>query len=119
RAATQALGGSVRTGGAYWFISSRGEFKRIELPDDRAAIDRRLDAVLALMARGIRTGVFPAVPGTDDYLDDWQSNCHWCPFDALCSANRDQDWQRKQTGGCESFTSLSALTQTGATHGRD
>jgi RecB family exonuclease len=112
RAVSQALGSSVQTGAAYWFISSRGEFRRIELLDDPVAVDRRLDDGLTSIARGVATGVFPAVPGSDDYLEDRQSNCQWCPYDTLCPASRDQDWQRKQGDGCESFVSLSALTGT-------
>jgi ATP-dependent helicase/DNAse subunit B len=114
RAVKQALGESVRTGAAYWFVSSRGEFKRVPLPDDEGEVSRRLDEGLGLIAQGITTGVFPAVPGSDDYLEDRSSNCQWCPYDAVCPASRDQDWQRKQSDGCSSFVSLSALSGTEA-----
>jgi RecB family exonuclease len=109
RAVQQALGDTVSVGAAYWFISSRGEFKRIPLPDDEAAVSQRLDEGLGLIAQGITSGVFPAVPGSDDYLEDYNSNCQWCPYDAVCPASRDQDWQRKQADGCSSFISLSSL----------
>lgn len=114
RAVQQALGDTVRTGAAYWFISSRGEFKRIPLPHDEAAVSNRLDQGLALIAHGITSGVFPAVPGSDDYLEDRASNCEWCPYDTVCPASRDQDWQRKQADGCASFISLSELSATGS-----
>jgi RecB family exonuclease len=110
RAVARALGESVRTGAAYWFISSRGEFKQIPLPDDPPAVARRLDDALQSIASGISTGVFPAVPGSDDYLEDYSSNCQWCPYDTVCPVSRDQDWLRKQHAGCESFISLSTLT---------
>jgi ATP-dependent helicase/DNAse subunit B len=110
RAVKQVLGDTVRTGAAYWFISSRGEFKRIPLPDDEAAVSRRLDEGLGLIAKGITSGVFPAVPGSDDYLEDRNSNCQWCPYDSVCPANRDQNWQRKQADDCTSFVSLAALS---------
>jgi RecB family exonuclease len=88
RAVKEGLGESVRTGAAYWFISSRGEFRRIPLPDDEASVSQRLDDGLGLIARGITTGVFPAVPGSDDYLEDRNSNCQWCPYDAVCAPGR-------------------------------
>jgi ATP-dependent helicase/nuclease subunit B len=112
RAVKQALGPTVGTGAAYWFISSRGEFKRIALPDDEAEVSRRLDEGLGLIAQGLTRGVFPAVPGSDDYLEDRTSNCQWCPYDAVCPASRDQDWQRKQSDGCASFVSLATLSGT-------
>jgi RecB family exonuclease len=115
RAVKEALGDTVRTGAAYWFISSRGEFKRIPLPDDEAEVGRRLNEGLSLIAQGITGGVFPAVPGSDDYLEDRNSNCQWCPYDAVCPASRDQDWQRKQSDGCESFVSLATLSGTAPT----
>ncbi|HLZ31509.1 MAG TPA: PD-(D/E)XK nuclease family protein [Chloroflexota bacterium] len=110
RAVKTALGETVDTDAAYWFISSRGEFKRIKLPEDEAAVSRRLDEGLGLIAQGITSGVFPAVPGSDDYLEDRNSNCQWCPYDAVCPSSRDQDWQRKQTDGCASFVSLATLS---------
>jgi ATP-dependent helicase/nuclease subunit B len=111
RAVKQALGDTVSTSAAYWFISSRGEFKHIPLLDDEATVGRRLDEGLGLIAQGITAGVFPAVPGSDDYLEDRTSNCEWCPYDAVCPASRDQDWQRKQADGCASFVSLTSLVE--------
>jgi ATP-dependent helicase/DNAse subunit B len=109
RAVKAALGDHVATGAAYWFVSSRGEFKLIPLPDDEAAVARRLEEGLGLIAEGITSGVFPAVPGSDDYLEDRNSNCQWCPYDAICPASRDQDWGRKQGDGCTSFVSLANI----------
>jgi RecB family exonuclease len=111
RAAAQGLGGAVAATAAYWFISSRGEFTRRDLPADAVAVDRRLDEGLRSIGQGIVDGVFPAVTGVEDYLEDsYNSNCTWCPYDAVCPASRDQDWLRKQGRGCGSFVSLSTLT---------
>jgi ATP-dependent helicase/nuclease subunit B len=110
RAVKQALGDAVSTSAAYWFISSRGEFKHIPLPKGETEVSRRLDQGLGLIAQGIAGGVFPAVPGSDDYLEDRSSNCEWCPYDAVCPASRDHDWQRKQADGCASFVSLATLS---------
>jgi len=109
RAARGGLGANILSQAAYWFITSRGEFDRIDLPDDPPANDARLEDGISLIVDGIAHGVFPAVPGSEDYLDDPGSNCRLCPYDAICSSSRDQDWQRKQGDGCASFTSLAVL----------
>jgi ATP-dependent helicase/nuclease subunit B len=109
RAVRGGLGADVVSQAAYWFITSRGEFDRIDLPDDTPANDARLEDGISRIADGLSHGVFPAVPGSDDYLDDRGSNCRLCPYDSVCSSSRGQDWQRKQSDGCESFTSLAVL----------
>jgi RecB family exonuclease len=111
RAVRQALGADVSANAAYWFVSGRGEFKQVELKYPASVVDGRLDDGLRLIARGIASGIFPPVPGSDDYLEDHNSNCRWCPYDSVCPGSRDQDWQRKQDDRCTPFVSLAEFAK--------
>ena len=51
--------------GAFWFVSSRGEFKMLPSEPSEHDIDQRLEDVLDVAARGIRGGIFPQVPGAE------------------------------------------------------
>jgi ATP-dependent helicase/nuclease subunit B len=82
------LPGVVAVGSAFWFISSKGEFEKIELNASPEAVDRRLSAVLGTITRGIRAGAFPRVPGAFDR--GTFTNCAFCDFDRICPARRDQ-----------------------------
>ncbi|MHB8618362.1 MAG: PD-(D/E)XK nuclease family protein [Chloroflexota bacterium] len=93
RAVRQALGEGVSTGAAYWFVTARAGFKRIALPADTAAVDRRLEGLLAAVAAGVRRGAFPQVPGEEDSRG-W-ANCAYCAFDRVCPSGRDDMWHRK------------------------
>ena len=42
---------------------------------------------------GIRGGAFTAVPGAR--VRDGHENCAYCPFDILCPAARQRQWERK------------------------
>lgn len=78
----------------YWFVSTKGKFEFLSVPDDQA----RLRQVLDVMDRGLRAGAFPQVPGSDDSRIDrtsWQ-NCFYCPFDRICPTGRDQMRERKR-----------------------
>ena len=83
---------SVRS--AFWFISSRGEFKRQEMGGDERAAERRLDEVLGIIARGVRGGAFPQVPGA--LGERGFDNCRFCDYERVCPARRDGTWRRKQ-----------------------
>jgi len=89
---TRYPGISVDSG--YWFVSARGNFRFLPVPDDQ----ERLRHVLDVMDRGLRAGAFPQVPGPDDSRRDrtsWQ-NCFYCPFDRICPTGRDQMRERKR-----------------------
>jgi ATP-dependent helicase/DNAse subunit B len=107
RAARAQLGDDLEVGGAYWFVSHTNRFRRIALPEDRAVVDSRLDQIVGSVAAAIASGVFPAVPGEADR--ESYKNCLYCPFDRVCSAGRDREWERKQYDGCDAFVGLSAL----------
>ena len=84
----------TQVGGDYWFISSKRKFDRQGIDPDDPAPAERLVEVLELVARGIRTGAFPQVPGAP--TQESFANCHACAFDRVCPARRDARWERKQ-----------------------
>jgi RecB family exonuclease len=76
----------VEVTGRYWFITQKGEFASVEYthsPDNAA----RLEEVVGAIEAGVRTGVFPAVPGDEDFRTGF-SNCAYCDFDRICSRRR-------------------------------
>ena len=94
RAVRQNLAGVSDVDGAFWFITSRGEFKRQGTTADRASVDRRLDEVLEIVGRGIQNGAFPQVPGGPHHLGGF-ANCAFCDFTRICPARRDSLHTRK------------------------
>jgi RecB family exonuclease len=104
--------------GAYWFVSSRGEFKMLSLTVSQLNADQRLADVLEGTARGILAGAFPQVPGNETVRPgkfSWD-NCAYCAFDRICPAGRDAVFERKQaTPGYTLHASLAAAS----THASD
>jgi len=41
----------------------------------------------------------------------------FCPYSRVCSAGRDQEWERKQHDGCASFIALDGLVSPEAKDG--
>jgi RecB family exonuclease len=79
--------------GRYWFITQRGEFESVEYehsPGNAA----RLERVVTSIADGIAAGVFPAVPGDDDWRGGF-TNCQYCDFDRVCSRRRVADFTNR------------------------
>jgi RecB family exonuclease len=90
-----AAAGATRIEALYWFISRRGEFKRVtyhENPVNRQRFERTLQAILD----GVRAGSFPAVPGPEKEYYGSFDNCHYCAFDRLCTRRRMYEFQEKQ-----------------------
>ena len=115
RAAREALGARAEIGGGYWFVTTKGAFQHIQLPPDNTPVQRRLEQTVGLVADGIQHGVFPAVPGAET-RNTWE-NCMFCPYSRVCSASRDQEWERKQHNGCGSFIALEELASSSAAEG--
>jgi hypothetical protein len=104
RAVRAALDKDIEVGGAYWFVTSKGEFRQVALPADPALVEGRLDAALTAVSVGIQQGVFPAVPGEESR--GGFSKCDHCPYDRVCTTTRDEEWERKQHDGCAPFLAL-------------
>ena len=74
---------------SYWFITERGEFRKVNIAwNDKAT--QRFHAVLGCIIDGIDQGLFPARPGDDGYRGP--RNCEHCAYDAVCSPGRQYSW---------------------------
>ena len=106
-AAHQALGAHARgknpdVSAAYWFVTSGGKFELMPSPpvniDDEGVMDRFSEGISTIVG-GIRSGLFPANPGSGDPNDsyNYDSNCRFCDFKTLCPSRRDVQWSRKRS----------------------
>ena len=75
------------------FVTARGGFKRMSV-EAGPSLDRRLGQVLQWVADGVGAGTFLPVPGARDRGSF--ENCGYCAYDRVCSASRDETWERKQ-----------------------
>jgi ATP-dependent helicase/nuclease subunit B len=93
---SKGLGG-VSIDAAYWFMTTRGEFKLAQQRiDDRIA--GLFENAIQIIDQSMSAGCFPQVPGGDTYRrgrSSWD-NCIYCPFDRICPAARDHLHDRKQ-----------------------
>jgi RecB family exonuclease len=78
---------------AYWFVSARGEYRRITLPLTDA-VAARVDAVLATVVDGIEHGVFPC--RTDAPTTTPWRNRDFVDPDGRGTRDRYRDWLRKR-----------------------
>ena len=77
---------------AYWFISSRGEFRWAEVALDEHTRDR-FGEVLRTIVEGIERGVFPCVlEPPDSWPRRWRS---YADPDARGTRDRYREWARK------------------------
>ena len=91
---------------AYWFISSRGEFRWAEVALDEHTRDR-FGEVLRTIVEGIERGVFPcALEPPDSWPRRWRS---YADPDARGTRDRYREWARKSTAReMEPFLRLAA-----------
>ena len=99
-AAHQALGKNVDVSAAYWFVSSGGKFELMPSPPiniEDEGVKQRFSEGISTIVGGIRSGLFPANPGSGDPNDsyNYESNCRFCDFKTLCPSRRDVQWSRK------------------------
>ncbi|MDQ6919638.1 MAG: PD-(D/E)XK nuclease family protein, partial [Candidatus Dormibacteraeota bacterium] len=83
---------------SYWFISTKGNFNRIEVTDGEAA-DQRLSEIMGVVNEGLTLGAFPQVPGEDQGGIPKRpafSNCVFCDYNRICPTGRDQIRERKK-----------------------
>ena len=93
-AARRLLAASVSADGygAYWFVSTKGQFSDVGYPTD-VARQPVLEAVGAVVD-GIGAGLFPLhpiEPGWRPFVP-----CHYCEPDGMGTKDQWRDWQRKQ-----------------------
>jgi len=78
---------------AYWFVTTRGEFRWLPLPLD-AAVSARFDTVVRKILDGIAAGAFPCVvPPPTSF--SWPGRTYADP-DARGTRDRWREWERKQ-----------------------
>ena len=104
-AARQALGAQAGdkypdVSAAYWFVTSSGKFELMPAPPVNIAdeeVMERFNEGISTILGGIRSGLFPANPGSGDPNDsyNYESNCRFCDFKTLCPSRRDVQWSRK------------------------
>ena len=77
----------------YWLLSSERSAPgyTVTVTED---VENRFRHVIGLIAAGVESGLFPAVPGAPRFWGSFE-NCSWCDFDTLCPASRDRQWGRK------------------------
>ena len=80
--------------GFFWFVTSRGDFKKVALDPDAPDVMERFESVVAIASSGIAAGTFPARPGPRG-RGSWES-CRFCDFDRICPSNRLRLWDRKR-----------------------
>jgi ATP-dependent helicase/nuclease subunit B len=107
RAARATFGDTTTpVGAAYWFISTRGDFKWAEL-ELTAGVEARVDEVLRAIVDGIEHGVFPC---RLDPPDSWRRP--WRTFedpDGRGTRDRYREWERKR--GAPELTAYVALAE--------
>ena len=113
-AAHQALGKNADVSAAYWFVTSRGKFELMPSPPvniEDEGVKARFGEGISTIVGGIRSGLFPANPGSGDPNDsfNYESNCRFCDFKTLCPSRRDVQWSRKR--GASALTDYLKLAQ--------
>lgn len=95
---------------AYWHVSAKGGFQWIGYDADDAR-DARFRDVLTTIADGIDAGLFPGRPGEPSNRPGHAGfdNCTYCDFDAVCTRERGQEWERVR----DDETLIPLLTLTG------
>ena len=94
-AAAQQRG--VEPGSAwYWFLKPGYTGKRIgyEIGPEHRQLFRE---TLRVLVDGIGAGLFPARSGEFDWWFGTNKHCGWCDFDAICPADREDEWDRSRS----------------------
>ena len=73
----------------YWFVE-QGDLHRGGPVDPTA--EHRLLEVVDVSVGGVRSGVYPARPGDEDWRGGWE-NCTYCPYDRVCPTTRAEQWE--------------------------
>lgn len=73
----------------YWFVE-QGDLHRGGPVDPTA--EQRLLEVVDVSVDGVRSGVYPARPGDEDWRGGWE-NCSFCPYDRVCPTTRAEQWE--------------------------
>lgn len=91
--AAAAQRGVDRSSAWYWFLKPghTGTHIGYEVTADHRRLFR---ATLRVLVDGVGSGHFPAHSGADDWFAGTNENCGYCDFDAICPADREEEWER-------------------------
>ena len=85
--------GIDRASAWYWFLRPGSTGNRIGYeigPEHRLAFRETLRVLLD----GIASGVYPSRSGEFDSYWGKHANCGWCAYNAICPADREEEWER-------------------------
>ncbi len=83
----------ARAVAGYWFVTAKGQFKRVEYEVTPGVLER-VGATLQTIVRGIEAGVFPQHPAANSTSP--RPECHSCEPDGLGVADLRRAWDRKR-----------------------
>lgn len=83
---------AIRT--EYWFVSARGEWKRVGYPLTDEVVEE-LRRTLQVVVGGITSGLFPLRPPAPVWRP-WRE-CEYCDPDGLGTADHHREWERIRT----------------------
>lgn len=83
---------NVSVDGAYWFVTSKGEFKELGYPITAELKKKGLSTVSKIID-GIESGLFPAHPAKPEFRPF--VDCKFCEPDGLGLSYQHADWLRK------------------------
>ena len=91
--AAAAQRGVDRASAWYWFLKPghTGTLIGYEITDEHRQLFR---TTLGVLVDGVGDGLFPAHSGPDDWWQGTNENCGFCEFDAICPADREEEWER-------------------------
>lgn len=82
-------GGTAPVEAYYWFVE-QGDLHRGGPVDPTA--EHRLLEVVDVSVDAVRSGVYPARPGDEDWRGGWE-NCTFCHYDRVCPTTRAEQWE--------------------------
>ena len=91
RAAQTVLGRNNPARGAYWFVTSKGQYTTVGYPITEPVTESAL-GVVAEISDGIGAGLFPQHPATPSFRP-WV-DCYFCEPDGLGLSHQHSDWRR-------------------------
>lgn len=102
--------GVDRSGAYYWFLKPghTGKVAGYELDDQKR---RQFAEALQVMVNAISEGLFPARSGEYDSFFGRHANCGFCDFNAICPADRPEEWERVRDDA--SLADLVAMAERG------
>lgn len=91
--AAAAQRGVDRASAWYWFLKPghTGTHIGYEITEEHRQMFRR---TLRILVDGVGDGLFPAHSGEEDWFVGTNKNCGFCEFDAICPADREEEWAR-------------------------